>query len=231
MAPHDHRRVRTDLFLERLRQAFSHDLRTPLGSIVNYAATLEVMPPPSTETLRDVACRIRENAQRAARMGEILATAMRLAATRPTSALAPTDLAAVARAILSDGGARSPRVEVDRPRTVVCDAEVIAFAWRAFLAFERDAAAQPAVHFVIECFPTAERRDCIGLSPLGVGVTGAPRADLDAFVRQGGGKNRLETSLALRIACELLSLHAYEVELRGQPAHAAVLLITLPSAS
>jgi len=30
-------------FLERIRKSFSHDLRTPLGSIVNYAAVLEAM--------------------------------------------------------------------------------------------------------------------------------------------------------------------------------------------
>ena len=89
-------------FLERIRNSFSHDLRTPLGSIVNYAAVLEATQGADTEEVRDLGRRIRGNAQRASRMIQLLANATGLA-SRPYRAVL-TDLLALAQSVLSDVG-------------------------------------------------------------------------------------------------------------------------------
>ncbi len=130
-------------FLERIRKSFSHDLRTPLGTIVNYAAVLEANQGSDAEEVRDLGRRIRSNAQRVARMVQLLATATSLA-SRPMQT-DPTDLVALAKSVLGDGGGAGRVLSSGNPKQLFADvdAEIVGFAWRAFVAVQNDARGKP----------------------------------------------------------------------------------------
>lgn len=120
------------LFLEHLRKAVAHDLRSPLGAIANYAALLESNPDPAAEEARELGHRIQRNAQRLGAMVELLARAIELAAAPPGAGA--TDLLGLARSELAAAGARGS-IRLASPSAVVpagLDAPALAFAWRAY---------------------------------------------------------------------------------------------------
>src|SRR5262245_44128836 len=125
-------------FLERIRRAFSHDLRTPLGAIVNYAAVLESPQVPSADDLQDLARRIRGNAHRTTRMIQGLASVVDLA-SRPLRS-SGTDLANLASSVLLDAGGLGEVCTLPAGARPVADvdAEVLGFAWRAWVAVQAD---------------------------------------------------------------------------------------------
>src|SRR5689334_9199885 len=120
-------------FLQRIRESYSHDLRTPLSTIVNYAAVLETKKGLQADETRDLGRRIRENALRTARMIQQMAVATELA--NRTLRPAATDLAALARSVLVDfGGEGNVHVGHDSQGSATeVDAGILEFAWRAWV--------------------------------------------------------------------------------------------------
>lgn len=235
-------------FLERIRNSFSHDLRTPLGSIVNYAAVLEATQGADTEEVRDLGRRIRGNAQRASRMIQLLANATGLA-SRPYRAVS-TDLLALAQSVLSDvGGHGRVRLASNTLAPLVdLDAEVLGFALRAYTAVEKDARAKSVDevelkilaepgHVLVELRSGVEPRS--GADPRGgtqpVATPANPSADpvldLPNFLRHNGGVDRLETALGLRLAQDLVISLGGDLQVWGRPGVRSGLRLRFPTAA
>jgi two-component system, OmpR family, sensor histidine kinase MtrB len=214
-------------FLEALSRAYSHDLRSPLGTIVNYATMLESEDTLRPDEVRSFARRIRSNAMRAADMLQTVAAATHIAA-RPAQAEA-TDLCALLKRSL---GERTGETEVqvrgvDGKNVPVIEAAVVACAWSAYLALEQEVAGTAPRNIALE----VDCHDgCLALH-LGTGEgadVGVSAFDLPRFLRESGGNVRPETSLALRVAVELVRMRGGTVELWGRPGASSVLRICLP---
>lgn len=223
-------------FLDRVRKSFSHDLRTPLGSIVNYAAVLEAHQGAEAEEVRDLGRRIRTNAQRMARMVQLLATATGLAG-RPMR-MASTDLLTLARAVLTDAKGRGQiRVGQDPGGALATvDAEVVGFAWRAYVAVESDACGRAIDE--AELIVRKARDDLsvelrCGLDPaIGTGAAiSEARVELPSYLRHNGGPARLESSMGLSLAEDLVVSHGGDLEVWGRPGARSGLRVRFPTAA
>lgn len=221
-------------FLERIRKSFSHDLRTPLGAIVNYAAVLEAHPGEDGAEVRDLGRRIRGNALRMSRMIQMLATATGLAA-RPLAATT-TDLPALARSILVDAGGRGV-VSVTSANTdalTIVDAEVVGFAWRAYVSVERDARGRApdalALSVGHDVGALSMELSCSGVDgSLTRLAAESGSAELSGFLRYDNGPERNECAFALTLARDLILSHGGDVTVRGRPGAASALCVRLPS--
>lgn len=229
-AVHDHTLSR---FLEHIRGSFSHDLRTPLGTIVNYAGVLEAQQSVNLEDVHNLGLRIRENALRVARMIQQLATATGLANRAPHATA--TDLAALARSVLVDAGGRG-EVSVTAESTAhvkEVDAEILGFAWRAFVAVEADASGGPVHELALEI------REAPGavLVELRRGSTSVQDAhavasaslEVGSYLRHNGGNARLETSMSFSLAQDLVVSHGGELGVWGRPGAGSGLSVRLPA--
>ena len=90
----------TGALLERVRRALAHDLRTPLGTIGNYATILEYHDQAKPEEVRAFATRIRASVARTSLMLTQLTDALTLVTRKkkPGDDWAPT-IGVLARAI------------------------------------------------------------------------------------------------------------------------------------
>lgn len=220
-------------FLDRIRHAVSHDLRTPLGTIVNYASVLEASQGPGSYETRDLAVRIRKNAQRSARMVQLLVTVIGLA-SRPL-ATSTTDLLVLLRSILSDAGGSGSVQLLPTSQAAIApvDAEVVGFAWRAYLATESDSAGRPldGVGLLVRQDDASVQIDlcCAGQEPTSPEESAAvERTDLLGYLRFSHGPARLENSLGLGLAEELLVCHGGALEMFGKPGGRSRMRIQLP---
>jgi two-component system, OmpR family, sensor histidine kinase KdpD len=215
-------------FLQRIQKTFSHDLRTPLSTIVNYAAVLEANQETNAEEVRDLARRIRENALRAARMIQLLATAVALA-SRPMTP-SSTDLAALARSVLVDsGGAGEVRVPSHASSIASVDAEVLGFAWRAYVAVESDATGGPVRTATLDMHPANDDvmiELVCGTPPR----SGTPDpVELSQYLRHNGGPARLENAMGFALAQYLVESHGGQFGVWGRPGSASGLRLRLPA--
>lgn len=218
-------------FLDRVRSSFSHDLRTPLGTIVNYAAVLESTQGVDAADVRDLGRRIRGNAQRATRMIQLLANATGLA-SRPLRT-ATTDLLALAQSILTDVGGRG-RVRLAANTTsalVEVDAEVLGFAWRAYNAVEHDSRAKPIDDAELELNRAADALEvelrCGAPAPNETSLA-RPVLELPGFLRHNGGPDRLESGLGLQLAQDLVVSLGGELHVWGRPGIRSGLRLRFP---
>jgi K+-sensing histidine kinase KdpD len=220
-------------FLEHIRGSFSHDLRTPLGTIVNYAGVLEAQQGVNLEDVHNLGLRIRENALRVARMVQQLATATGLA-NRAQHATA-TDLAVLARSVLVDAGGRGDVAVNAEPaaRVKIVDAEILGFAWRAFVAVEADASAGPVHELALEIHEAhgavlVELRRGNASPP--DANTAAPAAlEVGSYLRHNGGSARVETSMSFSLAQDLVFTHGGELGVWGRPGAGSGLRVRLPA--
>lgn len=217
--------TRLTRFLDRICFAVSHDLRTPLGTIVNYASVLEAAQGPGSYETRDLAARIRSNAQRSARMVQLLVTVIGLA-SRPLSS-SETDLLVLVRSILGDAGGRGSAhlLPESQHSNVDVDAEVVGFAWRAYLATESDSVGRP-----VDGAGLLVRQDggCVQIDLRCDGAGAAERTDLPGYLRFSHGPARLENSLGLGLAEELLVCHGGALEMFGKPGARSGIRLRLP---
>src|SRR5436190_22518000 len=224
-------------FLERIRKSVTHDLRTPLGTIVNYAAVLEANQGSDPEEVRDLGRRIRSNAQRAARMVQMMATAVGLA-SRP-SHIASTDLMRLARSVLTDANGRGMvRLGRETHETLAdVDAELLGFVWRAYVAVESDTLGKPVDEAELVVVPSpdsllvelscAAPADSIETPRISTGSEGS--VELQSYLRHNGGPARLESSMGLGLAQDLIASHGDELEVWGRPGVRSGLRVRFPS--
>jgi signal transduction histidine kinase len=222
--------------LERIKGSCVHDLRTPLGAIVNYAAVLEASPDPGNEEVRELARRIRDNAQRIGGMLRSILQATDLATAAPRRAV--IDLLDLARAELAAAGGRGEvRLSKDTGTSLAeLDGDALAFAWRSYLGVACEAPVGPPLELEVRI------RLAPGLLALGLccirepglaGTVTAPEGsplDLQAFLRQGKGPSHLENALALSLAEDLLVSRGATFALWGEAAGSSVLELTFPVA-
>lgn len=223
-------------FLERIRCSFSHDLRTPLGTIVNYAAVLEATPGVDSVEVRDLGRRIRDNAQRVSRMVQLLATATGLA-SRPWQTTT-TDLVVLAQSVVTDlGGRGRVRLAPNMSTALVdVDAEILGFAWRAYAAVEHGTRARS----VDECELLLEKgfqdvRVELRCGPPNPVATGSQTLETDLelteFLRHNGGPDRLESAMGLKLAEDLVISLGGELRVWGRPGVRSGLRFRFPAAA
>ncbi len=209
-------------FLEKLRRSFAHDLNTPLGAISNYASVLESSSNGGGDEVRDLGRRIRNNAKRASRMLQLLATTTALA-SRPAHAEA-TDIVVLVQSIFSDAGSStSVRLSPSASSPLAhVDAEVAGFVLRAYVAVALDAHSGPVDAALVTIADEPEHVR-IGLTCGAAGGALALRASdssadgLQAFLMHDGGPNRNEVALGLGLAEILVGRHGGVLEVAGVP--------------
>jgi len=226
-------------FLERIGGTFAHDLRTPLGAIVNYAAVLEAAPGVEggeCAEVRDLGRRIRKNAQRASRMIQLLASATRLASR--SWQLTSTDLVILAQSIMKDLGGRGlVRLAPSTPSAIVdVDAEILGFVWRAFTNFEQDSRAGSIDEVELELHAESShlRVDfrCLGPSSVeSVPAKREPIIELPNFLRHNGGPNRVESAMGLKLAQDLVVSLGGDLQVWGKPGARSGLSLRFPVAA
>jgi signal transduction histidine kinase len=220
-------------FVGGLRTSLAHDLRTPLGAIANYAAVLEHAQGSSPSEVRNTAHQIRHNVLRTVHMLEQLAAAAAIAASAPpnASAATPVDARVVLVRALSDLGAR-PSIRdrgFEDGSVAKLDGALLDFAWRAYLALERDVSGRLPESVEVQ-LEQVDRATCLTLI-VGVGVDPrGPASDLSHFLVQAGDSARLESRHALRLADQLVRLRNGTLELHGRAGNGSALRLQLPPA-
>ncbi|HUR28211.1 MAG TPA: histidine kinase dimerization/phospho-acceptor domain-containing protein [Planctomycetota bacterium] len=123
----------TGPLLERVRRALAHDLRTPLGTIGNYATILEYHDQAKPEEVRAFATRIRASVARTSLMLTQLTDALTLVTRKPSGKR--SEPASILIALLAELGVQAQGPSLDRePRGFAdVDPDLLRFCWHAFL--------------------------------------------------------------------------------------------------
>ncbi|MCE9593787.1 MAG: hypothetical protein K8S98_06310 [Planctomycetes bacterium] len=219
----------TNAFRDRVQRALSHDLRTPLGTIANYATILEYHEQGKPDEVRVFGSRIRASAVRIGAMLEALTEALRLA--RAGSDTNDVDLAGLLRELLSSTGLSATYTEaLARPvRRCKVDPALVSFTWRAFLELQSEAAS----HALLELGLAVEHDERGTAIDLWTGAPSEHTADpalAQAFARELQERPALEGCFALGLAEDLVRLRGGSLGLWGRPGAAARLRLTLPHA-
>ncbi|MCC6409578.1 MAG: hypothetical protein IT453_20645 [Planctomycetes bacterium] len=225
---------RVEAFRERVRKALAHDLRTPLGTIANYATILEYYDHGESEEARVFGGRIRASAMRLSAMLDELAEAWKLASA--PSLPAEVDPAGLLRELLASTGIRATYLGDDAGSSARCtlDAALLGYAWRAFLRLQAESSARELLELELHVEPSVAGT-CVELrsgalelrSEAAAGPPGEPlRAT--AFARQPSNRPTLDGGFALSLAEDLIRLHGGAFELWGRPGAAARLSIAFP---
>jgi hypothetical protein len=224
---------------ERIRRALAHDLRTPIGTISNYATILEYHGTERPEDVRVFASRIRGAAARTAAMLQTITDAIAMA-RRPSSATS-MDAAGSLRAVVAELAihVRFPARGAEPAERVPLDAELVAFAWRAFLSVSLDAARTGAVDLDL-AIEDAEASVAIDIFAGARDEAPREHVDSDRFARlrpadrdpadptRAREATPLDASLALGLAEDLVRLRGGELALWGRPGLPSGMRIRFP---
>lgn len=126
------------VLMETLRRAIAHDVRTPLGTIVNYAAILEASDATASQEVRGVARKIRASAMRAAGMLQQISGAISVLSRG--SDISEVELAPFLRECFEAAShGRSPRLESSGGlEHMRCSASTCAFLWKTLFQLDRE---------------------------------------------------------------------------------------------
>lgn len=214
-------------FLERIRRALAHDLRTPLGTITNYAAILEYQGDNKPTDVRLFAGRIRQSAVRAAMMLQHVTDAIVLSGRAPSREA--VDVPGLVRSMLSEISvrARYPAHGEEPPERLPVDGDVLAFAWRAFLSIYAEAAGDALLDLDVEVASDGARYTLdmwIGSRPTpSPAWTGASK-----YTESVLGSSPPESCFALCLAEDLIRMRGGEMGLSGRPGQGSSLRVCLP---
>lgn len=229
--------------LDRLKSDFlghvSHELRTPLNSIQGFADNLlDGLPGLLTERQRYCVVRIRENAERMARMVSDLLDLTRIEAGRLELALAPVPAVQVAREVAE--GLRPAALARALTLAVEAEAAPPAFA-------DRDKLCQILGNLVgnaIKFSPTGGRVTLrvgtddgavtFSVTDTGPGIPPGERERIfDKFYQIGraGGEGPPGSGLGLAIVKSLVELHGGRVLLESEEGHGSTFTVALPGYS
>lgn len=215
--------------LERVIGALGHDLRTPLGTIVNYASVLEGDPVPAACELRDIAERVRRQAKRVVDVAQLLSDALLLVASPPVSAIG--EAKALLQAILDPMNCgiqlvSTPTRLEDDAGAVELDPRIVGFAVQAWLAVERSVRPElpREARLRVERLDRHVRLDLAFDGAAGLPVAAVP---IDDYVRDVGVKIPPARRFALEIAVALLDCSGGKLTLSGKPGRASALRLEL----
>lgn len=208
-----------DPFAMRLRRALSHDLRTPLGTISNYAAILEFQGDSSPEEMRNFAKRIRSSAQRTAETLKDLADALALSA-RPAKC-EDVDVSNVLRSLLAEMSvhARYPAHGTEPAVLARADGELLSYAWRAFLTTATRAETSRSLLVDLEVGDPDRTSITLWIGPADRPSDGG--VDAARFVTLGADSSSTNSCIALELAEALVRRRGGILELWGRPGDAA----------
>lgn len=215
--------IEPDPFSVRLRRALSHDLRTPLGTISNYAAILEFQGDSSPEEMRNFARRIRASAQRTAETLRDLADALALSSRPPK--IVDVDVSSVLRSVLAEMSihARYPAHGSEPSSLALADADLLAFAWRAFLTSATRADAERSI--LVDLEVGDPDRSCVSMWVGASDRQGSDTVDATRFAALGPEPSSSNACIALELAEALVKQRGGSLELWGRPGDAAGLRI------
>jgi hypothetical protein len=201
-------------FGEILRTTLRHDLRTPLGTIVNYATILETPQGPRPEEIAQFAQHIRQNAMRTASMLDCLSSAAALALK--VTATSDVDLEALLKSTMSELGGREGRVETSgEPLAKGVSPQLLAFVWRSFLCFDRDVRGRLPKEVELT-HTSGDDGDTIELCVGPCSDDSTPTVELANYLRDAGDHAHPENVLAMRLSRELALLERGSFELTGR---------------
>jgi hypothetical protein len=217
-------------FLERVRRALAHDLRTPLGTIANYAAILEYHGDTKPADVRVFAGRIRQSAVRAAVMLQHVTDAIVLAERRsPELGVDPSGLV---RALLTEMTVhvRFPAHGEEPHERLPFDPDLLAFAWRAFLAVNAESAADKSLDVDVEVEPSN------GVTAVDMWIGARPSSKPEhtgsaAYTEGLETPAQPESCFALGLAEDLVQMRGGQMGLWGRPGQASNLRIVFPRSS
>jgi phospho-acceptor domain-containing protein len=218
---------RENAFLERIRRALAHDLRTPLGTITNYAAILEYQEEAKPADVRVFAGRIRQSAVRAAAMLQHLTDAIVLSEREPS--LAGFEPVGLVRALISElpVPARFPANGQEPSGRLPLDSDLLAFTWRAFLVINAEAPGVTGLDVDVE----VAHDDGVMLVDMWLGArpTAPPTHSGTSKYIEGGAETTLpESCFALGLAEDLVHMRGGEMSLWGRPGQASNLRLSFP---
>jgi len=199
--------------------ALGHDLRTPLGTIVNCAAVLEGDPAPAAEEVRDIADRVRRQAMRVIDVAQLLSDALFLAASPPESATGEANSLLQSILETTNHGIRwvpAPMRPDGPPRVIEVDPRVVGFAAQAWLAVEGIVRPELPRDARLRVERLGER---LRIELAFDGRSDLPMAavPVDEYVRDLGVKIPPTRKFALEIAEALLDCRGGELTLSGRP--------------
>jgi signal transduction histidine kinase len=215
-------------FLERVQKSLGHDLRTPLGTIANYAGVIAANPRGEADDLRRSAQRIRANAMGVAKMLEQTLAALLLAA-RPSSPSQFDAAALLARIatelahgvqIVGDGGPG----EVGAFRF---DPAVVAFVWKVFVELVRvESPAMAGRAWIVR--RDEDEHASLSLS-MGRADSGAAAVPLAEFLGPEPADCAPLRSFGLALCRELVTVRGGALEVAGRAGAEVVLRLGFPS--
>jgi signal transduction histidine kinase len=214
-------------FSERLRKALAHDLRTPLGTIANYAAILEFHDSANKDEVRAFAVRIRLAATQMATMLQQLSLATEL--SKEPAQLSPVDVSGHLRALLADLNlhARFPAHGTEPAKAVPFHPGLLDFAWSSFLAMQNGEHAQAGLDVDVDV-EVDDRQSTLELW-VGMRPTDPPRrVGLAEFNAEHFARSAHASCFALGLAEDLIRQRGGSLELWGKPSQASSIRLTLP---
>jgi signal transduction histidine kinase len=215
-------------FLERVRKTLGHDLRTPLGTIANYAAVLAATPRSDGDHVHRLAQHIRANAMGAAKMLEQTLDALLLAARPPSPAT--FDASALLATIATE---LAHGVEIVGDGTPAeggafqFDPALVAFVWKIFVDLVRFES--PAM----ACKAWIARRDeddrAFLVLSMGRDDGGAAALPLENFLVHEPPDAAQVRRFGLALCRELVTVRGGAFEVAGRAGAEVVLRLGFPS--
>ncbi len=216
--------------MERIRRVISHDLRTPLGTIANYAAILEFQVDGVLEDVRTFAGRIRASSMRAAGMLEWMAEALAIEVEHDSEPV-EIDAGALLQRVIAEQNlvARFPARAPASEKRIVVDVELVSFAWRAFLTVMSDACGNRSFDLDLEVRKGTPQ--CVLDLWVGPREEGEPAfVETTTFATPSPGAEISNACLGLALAEDLIRGRGGGLGLWGRPGASAGLRLHVPSA-
>ncbi|MCA9320243.1 MAG: HAMP domain-containing histidine kinase [Planctomycetes bacterium] len=220
-------------FLSLTQESIPHLMRTPLGTIANYAALLEINATDKNDEFLALGVRIRATANRVVRMLELWEAGTKLA-LRPLGR-EMTDVLELARSafVASGGSGKIQLVPGPAETQIELDAELLSYAWSAYATAVCQTTGLQGINVELEFWPSDRNRISLRLRCGGLPVD-AHRAEegngLRRFLGYSNDATRLETSMRLHLAHDLVTSHGGELVVAGRPGQYSDILVCLPAA-
>jgi signal transduction histidine kinase len=211
-----------------VQKSLGHDLRTPLGTIANYAAVLERNPATGADEVQRIAQRIHANAMDAATMLSLTLDALRIAARPPSPS--QFDAAALLKKVATELAHGVQIVGDGRAAedgAFQFDPDLVACVWKTFLAFAR--VESPAFAGKAWLARSDEVERSLLVLCLGRADPGAPAVTLEEFFSHAPSDSTLVRSFGLALCRELVTTHGGTLELAGRAGAEVVLRLAFPS--